>query len=176
MTPRLLYLCAPSGAGKNALLSALESIPGAPYAAIRTITRPADVTEASEPVTEMQFWQLKKRGVFVFDWSANGFLYGIRASELTHADCVIINGSRAYWPTAQGLFPNMRLVTIEVPDSVLRDRLEARGRESEFEIYARLRRNRELAESLQTEAPSITLINDRTPDDMAQDLMEQLSC
>ena len=176
MVARLLYLCAPSGAGKDALLTALKPFPNAPYAAVRTITRPADVTEASEPVTEMEFWQLKKRGVFVFDWSANGFLYGIRATELTKAATVIINGSRAYWPTAKGLFPNMQLITIEVPDAVLKERLEARGRESEFEIYARLRRNRQLAESLRLEAPGITLINDRTPHDMAVDLMEYLGC
>jgi ribose 1,5-bisphosphokinase len=176
MSTTLFYLCAPSGAGKNALLSALNEFESAPYVAIRTITRPADVTEASEPVTESEFSQLKEAGLFALDWSANGFHYGIRTSEIACSDSVIINGSRAYWPEAKRRFPDMALVTIEVPEPILKDRLLARGRESEFEIFARLKRNRELSKELQKETPFCTLINDRSPRDMAVDFMERLGC
>ena len=174
MTAALFYLCAPSGAGKNALLSALIEFESAPHVAIRTITRPADLTEASEPVTDSEFAQLKEAGLFALDWSANGFHYGIRASEIAHSDSVIINGSRAFWPEAKRRFPDMALVTIAVPASALKERLFARGRESEIEIFARLKRNRELSKELQTETPFCTLINDRSPRDMAIDFMERL--
>jgi len=144
--------------------------------AIRTITRPADITEASEPVTDREFTQLKEAGLFALDWLANGFHYGIRASEIAHSDSVIINGSRAYWPEAKRRFPDMALVTIAVPASALKERLFARGRESEIEIFARLKRNRELSKVLQKETPFCTLINDRSPRDMAIDFMERLGC
>lgn len=176
MMPEVYYLCAPSGAGKNAFLSALAPFRRAPYIVVRTITRPEDPTEASEMVSEMEFMRLKNRGQFVLDWSAHGYLYGIRATELSKSERVIMNGSRVYWPTAKSIFPNLRLVTIEVPDAVLKARLEQRGRESEFEIYARLRRNRQLANALQNERPFCTLINDGTPDDMAIAFMDRIGC
>ena len=176
MTAALFYLCAPSGAGKNALLSALNEFESAPYVAVRTITRPADITEASEPVTDYVFAQFKEAGLFALDWSANGFHYGIRTSEIACSDSVIINGSRAYWPEAKRRFPGMSLVTIEVPELILKERLLARERESEFEIIARLKRNRELSKELQKETPFCALINDRSPRDMAVDFMERLEC
>lgn len=176
MLPEVYYLCAPSGAGKNAFLSALASFPRAPYIVVRTITRPDDPTEASEMVSEMEFMRLKKQGRFVLDWSAHGYLYGIRATEFSKGDRVILNGSRVYWPTAKTIFPNLRLITLEVPDSVLKARLEQRGRESEFEIYTRLKRNRQLATALQNEKPFCTLINDGTPEDMAIAFMDRIGC
>lgn len=176
MNQGLFYLCAPSGAGKDAFLKALKKIPGAPHVVVRTITRPPDPSEHSEQVSEMEFLNLKRRGQFVMDWSANGFHYGIRASEVGKASTVILNGSRVYWPTAHEVFPKMKLVTIEVPDAILKERLEKRGRESEFEIHARLRRNRELATALAKERPYLTLINDGTPEDMALAFMEHIRC
>ena len=176
MLPEVYYLCAPSGAGKNAFLTALMEFQRAPYVVVRTITRPEDPTEASEMVSEMEFMRLKKRGAFVLDWTAHGFSYGIRASELSKADRVILNGSRVYWPTAKSVFPELRLVTIDVPDAILKARLEKRGRESEFEIYARLRRNRQLADALQHEKPFCTLENDGTPEDMAITFMDNIGC
>lgn len=176
MRPTLYYVCAPSGAGKDAFLTALRKIPGAPYVVVRTITRPPDASEQSEMVSEMEFLRLKRRQQFVLDWSANGFHYGIRASELAKSEQAIMNGSRVHWPVAKASFPQMRLVTIEVPDEVLKSRMEARGRESEFEIFARLKRNRDLAHRLQQEKPYCTLINDGTPDQMARAFMRHIGC
>ncbi len=176
MKPTYFYLCAPSGAGKNALLSALQEFDSAPYVVRRTITREADVTEASESVTEDEFERLKGSGAFALDWSANGLCYGIRTDELAQAERVIINGSRAYWPDAKLRIPALLLVTIEVPEPLLKERLIARGRESEFEIYARLKRNRELAKTLKADEPFCTLVNDRTPREMAIDFMEAIAC
>ncbi len=176
MKPDLFYLCAPSGAGKDAFLTALKQQAGAPHVVVRTITRPADPSEQSEAVSEMEFLNLKTRGQFALDWSANGFHYGIRVSELNSHPAAILNGSRVYWPTARSRLPHLKLVTIEVPDAILKHRLEARGRESEFEIHARLRRNRELAGALAEERPYLTLINDGTPEDMAIAFMEHIRC
>ncbi len=176
MIPTHFYLCAPSGAGKNALLSALQAFDSAPYVARRTITRLPDVTEESESVTESEFLQLKETGTFALDWTANGLSYGIRVSELAAAERVIVNGSREYWPEAKKRLPELALVTIEVPEKLLKERLIARGRESEFEIYARLKRNRELSQRFKHDAPFLTLMNDRTPNDMAIDFMEAIAC
>ncbi len=176
MKPTLFYLCAPSGAGKNALLSALQNIQNAPYIAIRTITRPADATEASEPVTEPEFQRLKTLGVFAMDWVAHGFSYGIRSTELEKADQIIINGSRAHWPIAKQQWPELALVTITVSEAILKSRLIARARESEFEIAARLKRNRQLANDLRLETPFCNITNDGTPQDMAAALMEAIAC
>ena len=54
---------------------------------------------------------------------------------------VVVNGSRAHLPQAQARYGTALLpVCLQVSPEILRQRLQARGRESETEIAARLER------------------------------------
>jgi ribose 1,5-bisphosphokinase len=148
---QLVYVVGPSGAGKDSILSWLEAHGAGALRMVRarrTITRPnVPGAEAHEAVTAEQFEQLVSSGVLAMHWVANGCSYGVRASELAalaSGAVVCVNGSRAYLPQAQNLFPGMAVLAISAPENVLRQRLLARGRETAAGVDARLARNASL--------------------------------
>jgi ribose 1,5-bisphosphokinase len=59
---------------------------------------------------------------------------------------VLINGSRAHVPKLTEACPQAEIVEVTASEPVIRQRLRARGRESEAAIEARLHRNRALAD------------------------------
>lgn len=150
-TGQLVYVVGPSGAGKDSILSWLEAHGAGALRSVRarrTITRPnLPGAEAHEVVTAEQFEQLARSGVLAMHWVANGCRYGVRVSELAalaSGAVVWVNGSRAYLPQAQALFPGMAVLAISAPEHVLRQRLLARGRETAAGVEARLARNASL--------------------------------
>lgn len=147
MNPRLIYVCGPSGAGKDTLLQWLrQHLPaGLPvHWARRTITRPATAdAEDYEGVTAEGFAALSDQGTLGLQWEANRLRYGIRQAELAPlagGDWVVVNGSRAHLPQAATQYPGLVAVHLTASPGTLRQRLQARGRETPEVIEERVRR------------------------------------
>ena len=143
----LIYLVGPSGSGKDSLIEAAE-----PYLARmgvrrarRVITRSAEAKgEQAIGVSREAFDQHVREGAFALHWQANGLAYGIPAcidTWLAQGQGVLVNGSRAHQPEAVRRYPDMITLQLRVSPEALRQRLEARGRESREDIEQRLARN-----------------------------------
>lgn len=147
MNERLVFVVGPSGAGKDSLLRWLQCHPPAHEAlhiARRTVTRDM-VGDAGtdEPIDDDTFERLLLTGAFAMHWSANGHHYGIRAEQLAPLEAgawVLVSGSRGHLPEALQAYPGLTVVYVRARPEVLARRLRARGRESEGEVQARLRR------------------------------------
>jgi ribose 1,5-bisphosphokinase len=137
----------PSGSGKDSVIGAaripLQQINMAVVR--RVITRSAEAQgEDAISVSPEQFEQMRSHGDFAMHWSANGLEYGIPVqidSWLAEGRHVLVNGSRAYLPEAAARYPQLLPILLTVDNSVLRQRLLARGRESLEDIERRLARN-----------------------------------
>lgn len=143
-TGRLFAVVGPSGAGKDTLIAAARAARPDLVIVRRVITRPSDLGgEDFEGVTEADFAARKARGDFALDWRAHGLRYGLPALQIAERLAgrdVLFNGSRAALEPAAQLFPDLTVIRITAPSSVLMDRLLARGRESRADIAARLQR------------------------------------
>ncbi len=150
MTGRLIYLMGPSGSGKDSLLNAARERLAARGFVIarRVITRSAEaVGEEAVGVSPAEFDQLEADGAFALSWRANGLAYGIPRQIddwLAAGQDVLVNGSRGYLPEARARYPELQAILLQVDEAALRQRLQARGRESSEQIEARLARSREL--------------------------------
>lgn len=147
---RLVAVVGPSGAGKDALLSALAAADPRVLRIRRAITRPAgDGTEDHEALTEAGFAARVAAGDFLLHWRAHGLGYGIPraavAAGLAAGRLVVFNGSRAALPAARAAWPGLEVVMVTAPPAVLAARLAGRGREDAAEIAARLARGGALA-------------------------------
>ncbi|WP_341304929.1 phosphonate metabolism protein/1,5-bisphosphokinase (PRPP-forming) PhnN [Pseudomonas sp. TMP25] len=150
MSGRLIYLMGPSGSGKDSLLEAARERLVARDCVItrRVITRSAEsVGEDAIGVSPAEFDQQEAAGGFALSWRANGLAYGIPRQIddwLAAGQDVLVNGSRGYLPTARARYPELQAILLQVDEAALRQRLQARGRESAEQIEARLARSREL--------------------------------
>ncbi|UHM92687.1 ribose 1,5-bisphosphokinase [Rahnella victoriana] len=151
---RLLYLMGASGSGKDSLLDALrQHLPANVAVAHRYITRPADAgSENHIALSEAEFIQRHRQGLFALDWYAHQCRYGV-GIEIDHwmqLGChVVINGSRAHLEKARQRY-GQRLVPVclLVSETVLVERLTRRGREDAAQVAGRLQRAREYASAL----------------------------
>ncbi|WP_154124943.1 ribose 1,5-bisphosphokinase [Grimontia hollisae] len=143
---KLFYVLGASGAGKDSLIEAArERFCDRLMVAHRYITRPASAgSENHIALTDAEFDLRIRQALFSMHWRANGLRYGVGReveSWLASGMDVMVNGSRAYLPFAQGLFgEQLNVVWISVSPDALRERLEARGRESVDDIAQRLER------------------------------------
>ncbi len=182
MNRRLIYVVGPSGAGKDSVLSWLrehtpESAPV--HWARRTIDRPNSAepgAENHEQVDAAAFEQLVADAAFAMHWDANTHRYGIRHSQLERLNdssgCVMVNGSRAYLPMAAHKYPGLTVLHITATPAVLRQRLLARGRESEDAIELRMLRPFSL--EIPSGCASIEILNDSTLDKAGWQLVAKL--
>lgn len=149
-TGRLIFLIGPSGSGKDSLIDAAREqlVAAGVEIARRVITRSAEAKgEAAHGVTAEQFEAMRAQGAFAMHWRANGLDYGIPQQVdqwLAAGRPVLVNGSRAYLGEARQRYPDLLAVLIDVKPHVLRQRLQARGRETPEEIEQRLARNARL--------------------------------
>jgi ribose 1,5-bisphosphokinase len=154
MTGRLIYLMGPSGSGKDSLLNAARERLAARGCVIarRVITRSAEaVGEEAVSVSPAEFDQQEAAGAFALSWRANGLAYGIPRQIddwLAAGQDVLVNGSRGYLPTARARYPELQAILLQVDEAALRQRLQARGRESAEQIEARLARSREFVSAI----------------------------
>lgn len=160
MSGRLIYLMGPSGSGKDSLLNAARErlVERGCVIARRVITRSAEaVGEDAIGVSPAEFDQQEAAGAFALSWRANGLAYGIPRQIddwLAAGQDVLVNGSRGYLPKARERYPELLAILLQVDEAALRQRLQARGRESAEQIEARLARSREL------QLPSATVAGD----------------
>lgn len=147
MSGVLLYVIGASGSGKDSLMcyarEALEHESNVVFAH-RYITRPPDAGgENHVALSEAEFEARVRHNLFPLHWHSHGLRYGI-GCELNHwlakGLTVILNGSRAYLHDASCHYPELVPVLVEVSPSVLRERLQVRGRESAADIESRMRR------------------------------------
>ncbi|OUS32198.1 phosphonate metabolism protein/1,5-bisphosphokinase (PRPP-forming) PhnN ['Osedax' symbiont bacterium Rs2_46_30_T18] len=155
MSGKLFYIMGASGAGKDSVLnSARAALADTANCCIahRYITRAADAgAENHLALSDAEFEFRKSNGLFKMHWAANGLQYGIGIEVdqwLAAGVNVLMNGSRAYLATAQDIDVSLVAIYIDVDSDCLRQRLMARGRESEAEIEQRLIRHAQLAKSL----------------------------
>lgn len=146
MSGVLVMIVGASGAGKDTLLGFARTR----FAhradivfARRVITRPADATEAHEPVDAAEFAARRSTGGFALDWQAHGLHYGIPKSieaDIATGKTAVANVSRGIVESARARFPSFVIEIVASPRS-LQDRLLRRNRESADGIAARLQRD-----------------------------------
>lgn len=163
----LFYVIGPSGSGKDSLMNyARQQVAGeqAVLFAHRYITRPMDAGgENHVELTVAEFQTRRSLGLFALDWQShqNDYGIGIELVQWLNAGAnVVVNGSRAYLPTATERFPALRVVLIEVSPDVLRQRLTDRGRETPNEIEQRIQHSRQLAP---VAYPNLIVLNNDAP-------------
>lgn len=163
---KLFYIIGASGVGKDSLLQyAREQVSEkAPVVFThRYITRPANAGgENHVALSQEEFERRNEQGCFAMSWQSHQNNYGI-GIEIDHwlelGLNVVINGSRKYLPEADKRYPNLIPVLISTSPSLLRERLTARGRETQPEIEARLAQAESLDNQLKHPA-LIKIMND----------------
>lgn len=114
------------------------------YFAQRQITRPKDAGgEDHIEVSLRDFYAAEAAGAYPLHWKAHHTHYGVHKDELTSLGSgqnVILNGSRSILDQARLKFSNLAIVSVTAPDSLIRERLAARGRETAEQIEKRVQR------------------------------------
>ncbi|MGM0585807.1 MAG: phosphonate metabolism protein/1,5-bisphosphokinase (PRPP-forming) PhnN [Pseudomonadota bacterium] len=133
-----------SGAGKDTLIDAARAARPDILFPRRVITRPGEAGgEDHEGVSQAEFARREAAGEFLLSWRAHGLAYGVPAeagAALAGGRDVLVNVSRAVIAQARARWTPLRVIFVSAPPAVLARRLAARGRESEADIAARLRR------------------------------------
>ncbi|WP_334189380.1 phosphonate metabolism protein/1,5-bisphosphokinase (PRPP-forming) PhnN [Noviherbaspirillum sp.] len=143
---RLFFFVGASGVGKDTLLRWLEqhaNASGNIVFARRTITRGVHPSEVHEAVDTATFWRQAAAGDFAMMWQANDLCYGIRRgidADLKAGRDVVVNGSREYIPQLKQMYPDARIIWVEAGSDVIRQRIEARQRESGAALLRRMDR------------------------------------
>jgi phosphonate metabolism protein PhnN/1,5-bisphosphokinase (PRPP-forming) len=169
---KLVLVVGPSGAGKDSLLRdaahhlAYDTRFVFPR---RTITRlPDDAAEVHDSMTVEEFCAARERWDFALCWEAHGLYYGIPASileDLAGGRIVTVNVSRAIIAEAAMRFPNLAVLYVTAPVTVIAERLAKRGREKPADIAQRIARE---PPHFETRFETLTIVNDTT--------LEQASC
>ncbi|KEY57907.1 ribose 1,5-bisphosphokinase [Serratia sp. DD3] len=150
----LIYLMGASGSGKDSLLELLRAETTAgPLVAHRYITRPAELGgENHIALSEAEFMHRRAQKLFALDWQAHQYHYALGIEIdlwLRQGNDVVVNGSRAHLPQALSRYGSQLLpVCLQVSPTVLRQRLEQRGRENVAQIEQRLLRAANYQQSL----------------------------
>ena len=158
---RLIAVVGPSGVGKDSVMQGVAEVLPKIHLVRRVITRaPGLGGEDYDAVTETQFQQMAQDGAFAVHWGAHGLYYGIpqtvRYQVGRGTDC-LVNFSRRALRAGADAFPNFMVLNLTAQPETLAARLGARGRESAYEIAARLA---EAQKSLPTGLDVRTVSND----------------
>ena len=158
----IFAIVGPSGAGKDTLIRGVLAARPDLRLVRRVITRPTEAGgEDFEGVSPDDFARRRARGDFALVWQAHGLHYAIPKDQVTGPGDVIFNGSRAALPEATSIFPDLRVILVTAPATVLAARLAARGRETATDIRARLAR---AAFGMPKGITFQTVVNDRSPE------------
>ena len=144
---RLVLVVGPSGAGKDAVLTAAKAAcAGDPEIIFprRVVTRPVSREEDHDSLDNWAFDTARQSGAFAFWWEAHGLKYAVPVSAEDHvrAGCTVVcNVSRGIVEELRERYANVLCIAITVPDDTLAARLAQRGRDSDGSLQARLERN-----------------------------------
>ncbi len=146
MTGCWVFVCGPSGAGKDSVIGharqALSARTDIVFAR-RIITRPTQRESDHEPAAAAEFSALRRGGGLAWHWQAHGFDYGVPlryAHQVAWGRIVVVNGSREH-AQQLSLHPLVHCVLVSAPFEQLAARLEQRGRDEPAAVAARLERN-----------------------------------
>jgi phosphonate metabolism protein PhnN/1,5-bisphosphokinase (PRPP-forming) len=146
MSGQWVFVCGPSGAGKDSVMSwAAQQLAARTELvfARRMVTRPRHQGSDHDPVSVTQFGKLASQGQLAWQWQAHGFCYGVDAAytrQVSSGKVVVVNGSREHCMGLEG-HPKVKVVQITTDAQTLIERLAQRGRESPHEVNQRLARN-----------------------------------
>lgn len=162
----LILVVGPSGSGKDTLIDAAKAaLADDPrfHFPRRDITRPAEAGgEDHNPVDAATFESRRAEGAYALSWGAHELFYGVPAAiadRLAAGASVVVNVSRSVIDQARESFPPTAVISLSVPEDVLRMRLAARGRESAEQIEARVAR----ATAVPVSGPNVfEVVNDDT--------------
>jgi ribose 1,5-bisphosphokinase len=110
----------------------------------RIVTRPADASEDHKSVTGAEFDSALRKDAFAFSWKAHGYRYALPRSvdgDLRDGRIVVCNVSRAITPGLRQRYARVLSILVTAPESVLKQRLNRRARESDDAVAKRLGRN-----------------------------------
>lgn len=142
---RLIAVVGPSGVGKDSIIAGVLAAVPQLLPVKRTITRASELGgEDYESVSEEAFKVAVANDAFCLHWQAHGLYYGIPASVLTDVESgqhCVVNLSRAVLIEAAKKFSRFIVIHVTATSETLARRLRQRGRESEEQILARLRRS-----------------------------------
>lgn len=151
MSGRWVFVCGPSGAGKDSVIDSAQKLlgsrPGIVFAR-RMVTRAAHAGSDHDPVSASVFSGLLQSGGLCWHWQAHGFGYGIAGhyADAMRAGCtVVVNGSRAHVKSLSPS-PALRVVQIHTDPDRLASRLLQRGRDTAEAVADRLARNLHFAD------------------------------
>lgn len=141
-----VFVCGPSGAGKDSVmnwaathLTARQDI----VFARRMVTRRSHVGSDHDEVSTEQFARLNVGGGLAWRWEAHGFCYGIDAhyaEQVAAGRVVVVNGSREH-ASALEVATHLRVVQVVANTEHLASRMAQRGRDAPHEVSQRLARN-----------------------------------
>ncbi|WP_104082245.1 phosphonate metabolism protein/1,5-bisphosphokinase (PRPP-forming) PhnN [Cryobacterium sp. Y11] len=146
MSGTFVAVVGPSGSGKDSIIDYTRAALTGHSEIVfpqRQITRPAGAGEDHNPVSADEFAAAEDRGDFALTWHAHGLAYGIPAHVIDVVESggvVVANVSRGVLKRLPGLFTNVRVARVTVPEDVRLARIIARGRENEAAAAARLAR------------------------------------
>jgi ribose 1,5-bisphosphokinase len=157
---KLFYLMGPSGSGKDALMTGVREHfdgQGPVLFAHRYITRCwRSGGENHIELSDEEFDQRLRAGLFAMHWRANDCRYGIGLEVegwLSSGHSVLVNGSREHLEEARKRFGNRLVpVLVCVEANQLKQRLLARGREPLQQIEQRLERNQRFMNALEDQS------------------------
>lgn len=171
---RLVLVVGPSGAGKDTLLDRVRVICAQDDRVVfprRVVTRQASAFEDNQEISEPAFREALQHGRFAIHWEAHGHCYALPGTindDIRAGRTVIANVSRTVIPALRLAYADVVVVVITAPAEVLAERLAARGRGSDGDIGARLRRAVNQDEAL----ADITIVNVGDPDAHARHLAQ----
>jgi phosphonate metabolism protein PhnN/1,5-bisphosphokinase (PRPP-forming) len=161
MKGQWVFVCGPSGAGKDSVINSASQLLGKRSDIVfarRLVTRAVHPGTDHDAVSESAFLALLQSGGLCWHWRAHGFYYGIArryADDVLDGRRVVVNGSRDH---VLGLAPSpeRRVVEITAAAHQLAARLALRGRDVESAMAERLARN----SSLPTLRADCVIVND----------------
>lgn len=170
----LALVVGPSGAGKDTLLAAAQSLLAHDRRIVfprRAVTRASSVFENNVAVAREEFDRAVASGAYALSWRAHDHGYGIARAiddEIRQGRVVVVNASRTIISEAQRKYLRVAVVLITAPADVLAQRLATRGRPSDGDLGGRLQRA-----SLEMEGePELVISNVGSVEDNARKLAD----
>lgn len=171
---RLILVVGPSGAGKDTLLARARAVLRDDKRVVfprRAVTRPPNLAEDHDSLTEHEFALALEQGRFALAWDAHRLKYGIPASidgDLRAGRTVVCNVSRAIVEEIRRRYQRVLVVLVTAPAELLAERLAARTRENRETITTRIARGDALAGFVSAD---FTISNAGSPEEAARDLI-----
>ena len=170
-----VFVCGPSGAGKDSVLGWAAQELGCRQDIVfarRLVTRAAHLGSDHDEVSLEQFARLMDGDGLAWRWQAHGFHYGIEARYaglVAAGRVVVVNGSREHVNSLR-ISEQIYVVQINVDAAQLAKRLEKRNRDTPQEVARRLARNARFP----SQRADCTIVNQGALADAGRQLIDYL--